>query len=162
MSGQLGIGDWLMEAMEWVMRPPGHLRLAWLPALVMSAVAMAVVTPGAWLFGTAVEKVVWTVLPLGVVGVCVSVMTSRITVDPVGVRQVSLPVARTFRWEDIEAVDVVFSGLARLPVAGLRIRGRSRPVKLWQTGRMSAAGMRERDAFIAELRRRFELTRGPA
>lgn len=148
-----------MEAMEWVMRPPRHMRTSALPALCMSLIALLVVTPGVWLFGNVLDKIVWTILPLAGMSACVSIISSKITVDPVGVRQVSLPFVRTFRWEDIEAVDVVFSGVGRLPVAGLRVRGRSRPIKLWQTGRMSAAGMRERDAFIEEMRRRFRMSR---
>lgn len=116
-------------------------------------IVLLVLTPGAWLFGTPLEKVVYTLLPLTMLGVSVSAFTSKVEVDPTGVRVVALPLVQKYRWQDIEEIDTVKSGLARMPVAVLRVKGRTRPVKLWQTGRLSIEGMRERDAFIAEMRR---------
>lgn len=151
-----------MEAMEWVMRPPRYIPMLAVPLLILSSYSLVVLTPGGWMFGTTAEAVLWTVLPIFGIGCPLYFMTAKVVIDPSGVRVTAFPRWRFFPWDAIETVETK-TGTGLIPLVStelvlLRVRGRRRPVKLWQIGGLAAQNP-ERDAFIEELRRRFRMSR---
>lgn len=152
-----------MEGMEWVIRPPRYLPILMFPMLLANVFTLVVLTPAGWMFGTTCEAILWTVLPILGIGFALYLMIAKVVIDGSGVQVVAFLRWRFFRWEAIEAVETRM-GTGFIPLAwsarvSLRVKGRHRPVKLWQVSRISEQNI-ERDAFIAELRRRFRSSRG--
>lgn len=151
-----------MEGMEWVIRPPKVLPILAFPLLMVSSYSLVLLTPAGWVFGSTAEAIIWTVVPILGIGCALYVMIAKVVIDPSGVQVVAFPRWRFFRWDAIEAVETKM-GTGMIPLVwaegvSLRVRGRRRPVKLWQVSRLAARDP-ERDAFIAELRRRFWASR---